>query len=277
LLDFEGLPPVPVPARVRAVDAPFAAPAAESDAAGSGALVLVPSRVDLGACAPGEILPASTWVVNRGPEPVRILGGAPRRVGARMNEPVHVLVEGREPVRFGLDLFTEDTRIVRVRRYLEARERDEPLEPFFAPDSRAWHGERDGPGEPRAPDGGGPWAEWDAELGAVTRAEDLALARDGAVEVVVTETNDYYRLLERAPARYRMSFWLDAHGRITGTLVRPLEGHEPDPGAKDEFLAWARGEREGEIEALYPIRPSRENAQRMRALILEWRRATGRE
>jgi hypothetical protein len=71
----------------------------------------------------------------------------------------------------------------------------------------------------------------------------------------VHETNDFYRLLDWKPVPYRMTWWLDANGKITGAMVHSLPGK---PTSRlPEFREWAAAHHPEELEYLMPKRPPR--------------------
>lgn len=148
---------------------------------------------------------------------------------------------------------------------------------LLAADSRIWFGEKIGEGQRRSIDGGGPWAAWDEVFRSRSAVRDVKV--DGSmVRTRVEEMNDWYRLIERAPSVYFVSYWFDEDGRIAETLIHA----DPDaPEGEDrlaDFRAWADAKHPGAVEALMPqgeIVPSRANAERWTELLLEWRASSG--
>ncbi len=63
--------------------------------------------------------------------------------------------------------------------------------------------------------------------------------------------NDFYRLIERSPQRFRATWWLDSAGKISGFLFEPRGAVVPGDRF-DEFKAWARKEKPAELEYLMP-------------------------
>lgn len=151
---------------------------------------------------------------------------------------------------------------------------------LMAPDARLWFGAREGAGRPWDLDAGGPWAVWDEHFGGHSEPDGpWEVELEGrAVSAVMVEHNDYYRLTESAPGRWRGTYYLDEVGRIEGFLVARIPGVERDPGRTAEFEAWAREHDPDEAAYLMPggeIDPSGDRPARMRALLERWRAAVG--
>lgn len=140
---------------------------------------------------------------------------------------------------------------------------------------RIWYESKSGPGEPFG--AAGRWTHWDRYFHSHARFSDWRL--DGqAVSATVHETNDYYDLLEWKPVPYRMTWWLDAEGRIREVLLQKLPGRETNRLA--EFREWAAAAHPGELADLLPngqIDPTGDRPERWRALLTEWRIAVGIE
>lgn len=163
-----------------------------------------------------------------------------------------------------------------VRAYRAAAARGEDLSPFLAPGARMWYDTKEGEGEPLKK-GQGSYAHWDHYFGSTSTLTDWQVHDDGAVSAVVHETNAFYRLLDWEPAPYRMTWWLDAHGRICEALLTSIPGHDTK-GRLAEFQDWAREHRPEELDYLMPkgrIDPKADRAERFAALLKEWRAAAG--
>lgn len=147
---------------------------------------------------------------------------------------------------------------------------------MMAPGARRWWGTRRGEGQPWTVGAkAGPWADWDRHMRSQKEVVRWTEGPDSAT-VVMRETNDYFRLLERGWVTNEVTYFFDASGRIDGLLIRGV-GERP-PGRTAEFLAWAREHDPAEIEALMPdgeIDPSGDHPQRFRKLLERWREETG--
>jgi len=165
---------------------------------------------------------------------------------------------------------------VREFRRLVAGEWTEIARGFMAENPRRWYEERSGAGEAWdiAP-GAGRWSAWDREFR--SQSEEIHWTGDTRVVTIrVREINDYDRLLERPPGETEIVYFLDARGRIEGSLVRGVGVRAP--GRAGEFLAWAERESPQELAYLRPggeIDPTGDRPQRHRALLVRWRAAAG--
>jgi hypothetical protein len=147
---------------------------------------------------------------------------------------------------------------------------------FMSSDPRVWYEERNGLGEPwDITPGAGRWDAWDEHFRSHSE-EVSARGNTRSVTLLVRETNDYYRLLDRGAMTTELVYSLDTAGKIDGLLVRAV-GERPQ-GRTAEFLAWAQREAPQEIEYLRPggaIDPTGDRAPRFRALLERWRAAAG--
>ena len=148
---------------------------------------------------------------------------------------------------------------------------------LIATDARRWWGERRGEGQPWriGPQSPGPWAGWDAHF---RSRKDVVQWTEGAdhATVLIRETNDYYKLLDRGSVLNEVTYFFDENRKIDGLLIRGV-GERP-PGHTEEFLEWARVNDPRELAALMPdgeIDPSGDHAQRFRRLLNRWREASG--
>lgn len=161
--------------------------------------------------------------------------------------------------------------IKHVQAYRAASARGDDLSPYLAPGARMWYDTKEGEGEPLKK-GQGSYAHWDHYFGSTSTLTDWQV-HDGAVSAVVHETNAFYRLLDWTPAPYRMTWWLDAEGRIREALLTAIPGHDTK-GRLAEFQAWAREHHPDELDYLMPkgrIDPKGDRAERFAALLKEWR------
>jgi hypothetical protein len=167
-----------------------------------------------------------------------------------------------------------------VQRYREAKKHDEleAQRALLAPGARMWFETKEGEGEKLGEAGGGdPWKDWDDFFHSEGTLED-AVVEGRSVRTTVSETNDWYRLVDRPRSRYSMTYDFDEHDRITGILVHGIPG---EPKAKDklgDFRAWAQANRPGLLERLMPegkLDPALEKAKLWKSSLLEWRKAAG--
>lgn len=150
---------------------------------------------------------------------------------------------------------------------------------MMAPDARRWWESREGEGETWAigPAARGPWASWDEHFGSQGTEVEWAEG-EGWSSVIVSETNDYYRLLERGAQLNKVTYHFDENGLIDGLVIGSTD--ERHMGLTTEFLAWTREHHPEEISELMPggeIDPAADHPQRMRRLLNLWREATNRE
>lgn len=141
-------------------------------------------------------------------------------------------------------------------------------------DPRRWWESKQGEGRAwQIGPSAGPWAAWDkhfdSEREVVRWTED-----ERSATVVVRETNDYFRLLERGPVLNEITYSFDDAAKIDGLLIRAI-GDRP-PGRTEEFRRWAAAHAPAELEAVMTggeIDPS--DPARFRALLNRWREASG--
>jgi hypothetical protein len=149
---------------------------------------------------------------------------------------------------------------------------------LMAPDARLWFEEREGAGKPWTLEGG-PWKGWDDHFnGKAELIGDWHVEGD-TVWGEFFETNDYFRLTESEGGHWRGTYEFDADGKLAGFLVSASPGRVRSRGQREAFEAWAFANRPEEAEYLMPsgsLDPSGDRPPRMRALLMEWRAATGR-
>jgi hypothetical protein len=146
-----------------------------------------------------------------------------------------------------------------------------PAPRLLSPDARVWFEEKKGEGDPLTPGGAGRWAHWDSYFHSSSTASDWE-ERDGAVTAIIHETNDFYELLDWKPKPYRMTWWLDQSGRISGALVQSIPGTASS--RMDEFREWAKKSHPEELDYLMPgqrIDPTADRAERWKKILLEWK------
>lgn len=143
---------------------------------------------------------------------------------------------------------------------------------YLGPDARVWFKKKEGPGDPLRPQGG-PYAEWDKVFRSKSTRSDLQ-ANDATVSYVLRETNDFFRLIDRAPGRVRMTYYFTDDGKIAGYLVEGLTPpNERPPDRQGEFEKWAAGKYPGLLDSEEMEIPN--NPQRWRELLIEWRADVG--
>ena len=167
--------------------------------------------------------------------------------------------------------------IAKVQELLAARQRGDEAaaSTLMSPEARIWWETKKGPGEPWGLVS--KWSAWDSFFRSQNDYSDFEEAGD-AITASGVEINDFYRLIERPPQRFRATWWLDSSGRIAGFLYEPRGSTVSGKDRFDEFKAWARKEKPSELEYLMPggrFDPTGDRAQRFGAILTEWRKATG--
>ena len=150
---------------------------------------------------------------------------------------------------------------------------------MVAPHARRWWDAREGEGQPWTVGDTvrGPWANWDDYFRSTKEIIEWKEAERSA-SVVIRETNDYYRLLERESPLNEVIYYFDEESKIDGLLIR--SAGERDMGRTEEFLAWVQENAPDDLAELMPegeIDPTGDHPQRFRQLLERWRQATGRE
>jgi hypothetical protein len=168
-----------------------------------------------------------------------------------------------------------DPLVATVTKYREAKKRDDlaTQRSLLAPGARMWFEKKEGEGSKLGEEGGGdPWKDWDDFFRSESKVEETVV--DGrSVRLTMSETNDWYRLVERPPSRYYMTYDLDAQGRIASVLVHGIPG-EKSKDRLPEFKEWAKANRPGLLEKLMPdgkLDPALDKAKLWKASLLEWR------
>lgn len=164
----------------------------------------------------------------------------------------------------------------RVVRFREARRTDpEAARALVSPGARIWFQTREGPGSPLDATGSGPWAPWDRHFRSRSTMERADVSgRD--VRIVVQEINDWYRLVERPPSRYHITYTFDESDRIHAVLIHAIPGEPRRADRLAEFETWARENHPGLLAELMPegnIDPRR--AAQFKRALLAWRAESG--
>jgi hypothetical protein len=142
---------------------------------------------------------------------------------------------------------------------------------YLASNARIWYEQRTGDGDPLTAGKSGRYAHWDDFFHSRATLRDWSV-NDNAVSATVSETNDFYELLEWHPVPYRMTWWVDRDGKIAGALVQSLPGKASSRLA--EFRDWAQAHHPQELEYLMPggkLDPTGDRAERWKAILTEWR------
>ena len=158
--------------------------------------------------------------------------------------------------------------------YRDAKKRGDITETasFLAPDARIWFNEKEGEGAPLRPEGG-PYAAWDRHFRSTATREGFQVS-DRTVSYLSAEINDFYRLIDGKPGQARITYFFDDQDRISGMLYEPLTPkHMRPPDRYDEFKTWAGIHYPGLLET--PEMEIPNQPQRWRALLTEWRAASG--
>jgi len=168
----------------------------------------------------------------------------------------------------------DEVSISAVKTFLDAKERGDraSAQALLAADARSWFDEKKGTGDPYGLDGR--WSGWDRFFRTKNTYSDWTQGRD-SVTANGEEMNDFYRLIERSPSRFRATWWLDSSGSVAGFLYEPRGAVLPGDRF-GEFKEWARRNKPDELAYLMPsgrIDPTGDRPQRFRALLEEWRRA----
>lgn len=148
---------------------------------------------------------------------------------------------------------------------------------FLAQPSRIWFESRKGPGKIRDERGRGPWADWDDFFEGRSTLEYVS-AQDDSVTLILLETNDFLRMIERPPNRLLIRYYFDAETKIEGMLVRGLGTEEDKADRFEEVVAWLRERYPEKLATLMPdgeIVPDLELARTWRDLLAEWREEVG--
>jgi len=167
--------------------------------------------------------------------------------------------------------------IARVQELMAARKAGDEAgaSALLASDPRIWFDKRSGPGEPWGLVS--KWTHWDDYFHSRNDYSGFREAGD-VVTADGTEINDFYRLIERPPQKFRATWWMDASGKISGFLYEPRGSTAAVEDRFDQFKEWARKTKPAELDSLMPggrIDPTGDRPERFHAILLEWRKAAG--
>lgn len=165
----------------------------------------------------------------------------------------------------------------RMRAFIEVLQADDlsAIDAYFARDARLWTGQKSGEGVPAGVDGR---REWDQALGA-KRLIESATIEANAVIVTANQVNDFDRLIDFAGERTRTTYWFNDAGEIEAVVREPLRVTPSFQASFKPALEWAKANRAMELRAIHPnnnLLLTADAANRWRALLTEWRAATGR-
>ncbi len=165
-----------------------------------------------------------------------------------------------------------------VKQFVEARQRKDEAAymKLVAPDMRIWYEEKKGEGLLWNPKSA--WANWDDYFHG-TKTFGEFRQDSNAVTVTITETNDFFALIERPPSQVQLTWWLNPAGKINGYLVKSLSG-DTVPDRLGEFSRWAALTDSTELAYLMPegrINPEGDRPERWKKMLLRWRETLGKE
>ncbi len=271
---------------------------------------IVPNVLDLGKCAAGDTAAGTLWIINTNDAPITVVSAkgncgcttivdfeseilGPRQakelhirmkasakhLDKKVTKSVIVTLADGPSVEAQLRIESVHPLFAKLLGYREARKAHDTqrIAGYLAEESRIWFDRKEGPGTLRKASGDGPWAEWDREMKSTSTTHEYKVNGNELV-TVVSETNDYFKLLDRKPTPYLLTYWFDDDERIEGMLVSSLPKEPKNKGRFEEFKAWADEHHPGVLDELEPdgrIIPSKENAIRWRKLLIEWRTAAG--
>ncbi len=277
---------------------------------GAKQIIIVPNVLDLGKCAAGDTANGSMWIINTNDAPITVVSAkgscgcttivdfvsetleprqakelhirmkaSAKHLDQVVTKSVVVTLADGPPVEAQLQIESVHPLYAKLLGYREARRaRDtQRIAGYLAEESRIWFDTKEGPGTLRTSTGDGPWAQWDREMKSTSTTHEYEVNGNELV-TIVSETNDYFKLLDRKPTPYQITYWFDDDERIEGMLVSSLPKESKNKGRYDQFKEWADEHHPGVLDELQPegkIIPSKENAIRWRELLIEWREAVG--
>jgi hypothetical protein len=177
---------------------------------------------------------------------------------------------------------TPEQMIARAEAFRSAREAKQydRARDFLADSALAWYESRRSNGVPIVL-GQGPFDRWDEHFRSESTLGEWN-TDSNTVWTIVIEWNDYYRLLERSDTtRYRLTYYFNDDGLITGYMVSAADANGLNSPRADrfaEFSEWAMENHPLEWEYLRPngtFDPTGDRAERTRKLLNEWRQSVG--
>ena len=165
----------------------------------------------------------------------------------------------------------------RMEAFIEALQSEDVsrADAYYAKGARMWIDQKSGEGSPAGLDAR---REWDQALNA-KRLIESATIEANAVIVVATKVNDFDRMIDFAGERARTTYWFNDAGEIAEVVREPMRVTPSFQASFKPALEWAKSNRAEELRAIYPnndFAQTADAAKRWRALLTEWRTATGR-
>ena len=272
--------------------------------------IIVPSVLDFGKCAAGDTAAGTMWIINTDDAPITVVSAkgscgcttiidfesqtleprqakelqirmkaSSKHLDQTVTKRVIVTLADGPPIEGQLQIESIHPLFAKLLGYREARKAHDTqrIAGYLAEESRIWFDKKEGPGELRKASGDGPWAEWDREMKSSSTTHEYTVNGNELV-IVVSETNDYFKLLDRKPTPYLITYWFDDDERIEGMLISSMPKEPKNKGRFEEFKVWANEHYPGVLDELEPdgrIIPSKEHAIRWRKLLIEWRKDVG--
>ncbi len=167
--------------------------------------------------------------------------------------------------------------LVKVKAYRQANAAYDSTQAraLLAKGAACWYEKKEGPGSPIKPGGKGPWSDWDEYFKGSAQIESYQID-SSQVTLRLMEINDFYRLIERGRAPVNLTYYFDAHEKITGILV--FSAGEKKVDRFDEFKKWGEKNRPDNLKYLMPegeVIPMPDRAKKWREVLNEWRRSVG--
>ncbi len=157
---------------------------------------------------------------------------------------------------------------------------------YLAPNAKLWFDDQTEESGRVWKLGDGPWKGWDTCFNGKSQGSGWSEnASSNTVWSDFVEMNDFYRLIEREAGPYRATYYFDSNNKISGRHIGGVPA-ESEAGKKlekredkmEEFKRWATEYAADEIAYLLPnngIDPSGDRPQRMKKLLVEWRKDVG--
>jgi hypothetical protein len=180
------------------------------------------------------------------------------------------------PLIYSCNAWDKKDRIAIVKRFLEAEERNDSAacRNMVSPEMRVWYEEIKGEGEKWSPTSA--WDVWDAFFHSVITYGKFT-EDSNSVTVLIQETNDFYKLIDRSTSQVQLIWWVNNDDKIEGHLVKSVRDSS-NRGRFKEFIEWAKKNQTEELEYLMrgeKINPEGDRPQRWKKILIEWRTKTG--